>query len=188
MVLLRIAAGEDRGDRPAESGRGGNKAALKSSRIVAACPGCTAQLRTAYGKDAWHIIEHLHAAGIPEGRFDKSAPPLRIALHRPCHLARVVGPHTIDMVKDILDNVPGVQVIEYRGQDDCCGGGGGVASSRPEVAEKMARRKVRSAMEAGADLMIAPCPFCVVNLGRAGTFPVEDLTTFLAGRLDPGQN
>ncbi len=165
-----------------------NKAVLKTSRLVTACPGCTAQLRAAYGKDAWHIIEHLHAAKISEERFDTSAPPMKIALHRPCHLARVVGPHTIDMVKDILESVPGVKVIEHRDQDDCCGGGGGVAASRPEVAEKMARRKLRSAKDAGADIMIAPCPFCVVNLGRVGTMPVEDLTTFLAGRLDPGQN
>jgi Fe-S oxidoreductase len=94
----------------------------------------------------------------------------------------------MDMARDLLRAVPGVWVVEYEGEDDCCGGGGGVASSRPDVAEEMARRKVRSARRAGADMILAPCPFCVVNLRRAGSIAVEDLTEFLAGRLDPGQN
>lgn len=169
--------------------RARNEGLLNTGKVVTACPGCTVQLRAAYGADAWHIIEHLHRlGGIPRESYDRSAPAVRVALHRPCHLARVVGPHTMDMARDLLEAVPGVKVVDYDGENDCCGGGGGVASSRPEVAEEMARRKVRSAREAGADLLIAPCPFCVVNLRRAGGMEVEDLTTFLAKRLDQGQN
>jgi Fe-S oxidoreductase len=94
----------------------------------------------------------------------------------------------MDMARELLEAVPGVQIVEYEGENDCCGGGGGVASSRPDLAEVMARRKVRSALRAGAEILLAPCPFCVVNLRRAGGIRAEDLTTFLAGRLDPGQN
>ncbi len=174
---------------PLEEVHARNAGLLGTGRVVTACPGCTVELRSAYGADAWHIIEHLHGlGGIPRERFDGTAPEVKVALHRPCHLARVVGPHTMDMARDLLEAAPGVQVVEHEGENDCCGGGGGVASSRPEVAEEMARRKVRSAREAGAEIILAPCPFCVVNLRRAGGMEVEDLTTFLARRLDPGQN
>jgi Fe-S oxidoreductase len=163
-----------------------NGVLLGTGTVVTSCPGCTVQLRTANGMDAWHIIEHLHrVGGIPRARYNARAPPVKVALHRPCHLARVVGPHTMDMARELLETVPGVEVVDHEGEDQCCGGGGGVASSRPEVAEEMARRKVRSALSAGADVLLAPCPFCVVNLRRAGGMEVQDLTTFLANRLDP---
>lgn len=162
---------------------------LGSGKVITSCPGCTVQLRASYSMDAWHIIEHLHGVGgVPRDRYDARAPPVKVALHRPCHLARVVGPHTMEMARELLEAVPGVQIVEYDGESDCCGGGGGVASTRPDVAEDMARRKVLSAQSAGAEMIIAPCPFCVVNLRRAGGMRIEDLTTFLAGRLDPGQN
>ena len=167
---------------------GRNRMLLGQEQVVTSCPGCTVQLH-ALGIDAWHIIEHLHrVGGVPHERYDQQAPPVKVALHRPCHLARTVGPHTMDMARELLEAVPGVRVVEYEGENDCCGGGGGVASSRPDLAEVMARRKVRSALRAGAEILLAPCPFCVVNLRRVGGIRAEDLTTFLAGRLDPGQN
>jgi Fe-S oxidoreductase len=47
----------------------------------------------------------------------------------------------------------------------------------------MAGRKVQAALRAGAQLLLAPCPFCVINLGRIGLLNVQDLTVFLASRL-----
>jgi fumarate reductase (CoM/CoB) subunit B len=163
-----------------------NLAVMGLSTVVTSCPGCTAQLRSS-GMDPWHLIEYLHrVGGIPSSRY-RDGPPVRVALHRPCHLVRVVGPHTIDMTIDLLEAVPGVTLIEHQGQDSCCGGGGGVASSRPEVAERMARDRVGEAREAGAEVLLAPCPFCVINLRRAGGLEVQDLAVFLAERLDDGQ-
>ncbi len=152
--------------------------------VVTSCPGCTVQLRKRYGLDPQHIIEHIHGSGrLCRSSFDPSSPPIKVALHSPCHLARVVGPHTLEMARDLLDMVPGVEVVNTGLEDDCCGGGGGVASARPDVAERMAGRKVQAALRAGAQLLLAPCPFCVINLGRIGLLNVQDLTVFLASRL-----
>jgi Fe-S oxidoreductase len=52
----------------------------------------------------------------------------------------------------------------------------------------MARRKISSSRDAGAQVMVAPCPFCVVNLRHAGGVEVVDLAVFLANRLDPSKN
>ncbi len=151
--------------------------------VVTSCPGCTVQLRNAYHKDAWHILEYLHRTGLPDRAFAPRTPPVKVTLHRPCHLSRVVGPHTMDMARELLEMVPGVTVVEHEGEDECCGGGGGVASSRPEVSVRMAERKLRSARRSGADLLLAPCPFCVLNLRRAGGMEVQELSVFLAGML-----
>jgi Fe-S oxidoreductase len=89
----------------------------------------------------------------------------------------------MEMARELLSMVPGVILVDHEGEDECCGGGGGVAAARPEVAHRMASRKVVSARDAGADLLIAPCPFCVTNLRRVGGLEVEELTSFLAGCL-----
>ena len=158
------------------------------STVVASCPGCVVQLQRAYGKDALHVLEYVHSRGnLSSSMFEPHAPALRVALHRPCHLSRVVGPHTMEMARELLALVPGVTVVEHDGEDECCGGGGGVASSRPEVAARMAARKVAAARRSGADLLLAPCPFCVTNLGRVGGIAVQELVAFVAGRLRPRQ-
>ncbi len=151
--------------------------------LVASCPGCTMQLRRGYGKDPLHLLEFLAERGakLP---FDPEAPKVRVSLHRPCHLARSVGPHTIDDARRILEAVPGVEVLDHPGQDDCCGGGGGVASAAPEVAARMAQARMAAARDAGADMVLAPCPFCVVNLGRTSMMEVRDLAAFLVARLE----
>lgn len=151
--------------------------------VVTSCPGCTVQLRNMYHKDAWHILEYLHRTGLPARSFEPRGPPVKVTLHRPCHLARVVGPHTMDMARELLEALPGVIVVEHEGADECCGGGGGVASAHPEASKRMAERKLRLARGSGADLLLAPCPFCVLNLRRAGGMEVQDLMVFLAGRL-----
>lgn len=152
--------------------------------VVTSCPGCTVQLRKRYGMDPQHIIEHIHGSGrLGRSSFDPRSPPIRVALHSPCHLVRVVGPHTMEMARDLLDMLPGVEVVSTGLEDGCCGGGGGVASARPDVAGRMARQKVQAALQEGAELLLAPCPFCVLNLGRSGPLKVQDLTEFLASRL-----
>ena len=152
--------------------------------MVTSCPGCTVQLRKGYGKDAWHIIEHLHASGRTSAKiFDPRLPKVKVALHQPCHLARSVGPHTMDMARDLLALVPGVELVDTGTEADCCGGGGGLASAHPDVAARMARRRVEKALGEGAEVLVAPCPFCVLNLGKFGLMRVQDFTAFLADRL-----
>jgi fumarate reductase (CoM/CoB) subunit B len=166
-----------------------DRQSLGGKYVVTACPGCTTSLRTLIGVDAWHLIEHLdRCGGIPSHRFVRSRTTVKVSVHRPCHLARTVGPHTTEMIMGLLGSVPGIEVVDHHGQDDCCGGGGGVAATHPEVAERMARRKLSSSRDAGAQIMVAPCPFCVVNLRRAGGVEVVDFAVFLANRLDPGKN
>lgn len=149
-----------------------------AKEVVTACPGCAVQLRQANGVEALHVLEHLYESITPS-RLRWRPRPITVALHSPCHLVRSVGPHTMDYARELLASVPGLRVVDMD-DEGCCGGGGGVASAVPELATRMARRRIDSACRAGAEVLLAPCPFCVVNLERAGGLEVRELTSFLA--------
>lgn len=150
------------------------------SRVVSSCPGCTAQLIDRYGIDAMHIVEYLYEV-IGTKKISRSAKPrsLKVALHHPCHLNRIIGPHTKDYAISLVQALPGVVLIDTSDSESCCGAGGSLLSGYPEVASRMALEKVRNASTSGAELLVAACPFCVTNLGRAGGIEVMDLTDLI---------
>ncbi|MFP4171148.1 MAG: (Fe-S)-binding protein [Methanomassiliicoccales archaeon] len=148
-------------------------------KVVTSCPGCTTQMLHHYGIQPMHTIEYLYEEiGLENLPF--RARKVRVALHHPCHLARTIGPHAIDYAYEILQAIPGVEVMEMEDPEVCCGGGGAVVAGHPQVALDLAREKMRNFGESGADLLLAPCPFCKLNLDRAGG-EVEEFVTFLDG-------
>lgn len=148
--------------------------------IVTSCPGCQTHFTQQYSLQPLHTIEYLYENKRSHSRFSAKSKKLRVALHQPCHLARTIGPHVIEYAVELLQRIPGVRPVEMADADRCCGGGGGVVAGHPEMALLLARSKVRSALEAKADLLVAPCPFCVTNLRRAGGIDVKDFIVFLA--------
>jgi fumarate reductase (CoM/CoB) subunit B len=48
----------------------------------------------------------------------------------------------------------------------CCGGGGGVRTAFPNLADKLALRRIEIAKEFGIDTLITNCPFCVLSFER----------------------
>ena len=147
--------------------------------IVTSCPGCQTHFTQHYSLQPLHTIEYLYEGKRLHPRPSVKSKKLRVALHQPCHLARTIGPHAIDYAVELLQRTPGVRLMEMADADRCCGGGGGVVAGHPDVALRLAQAKVRSALEAKADLLLAPCPFCVTNLRRAGGIEVKDLVVFL---------
>ena len=158
-----------------------NEGVIGRANVVTSCPGCTEQLSDRF--DVRHIVEVLHdEIGRSALRFRAS--DAKVTMHHPCHLARRVGRHAIDDSYDLLGMVPGLKVVEMDSPDTCCGGGGGVMSAYPGLAEMMAKDKLGDARNSGADILLAACPFCVLNLRKGGGMPVEDLPTFLYRLLD----
>ncbi len=147
--------------------------------IVTSCPGCQTHFTQHYSLRPLHTIEYLYESKRSHARQSAKAKKVRVALHQPCHLARTIGPHAIEYAADLLQSLPGVRLVEMAEADRCCGGGGGVVAGHPDVALRLAQAKVRTALEAKADLLVAPCPFCVTNIRRAGGIEVKDLVVFL---------
>ena len=106
------------------------------------------------------------------------------AYHDPCYLGRHNGVY--DAPRNVLDAIPGLKRVEMarcRDRSFCCGGGGLALFYEPKEEERMGVRRVRMAAEAGANVIVTACPFCMVNVedaikvaGMEGKMTAIDLT------------
>ncbi len=88
--------------------------------------------------------------------------------HDPCYLGR--HNQVYDDPRDVLDAIPGLKRVEMtrsRDRSFCCGGGGLMLFYEPKEEERMGVKRVRMAAEAGANVMVTACPFCMVNIEDA---------------------
>jgi Fe-S oxidoreductase len=104
--------------------------------------------------------------------------------HDPCYLGR--HNQVYDEPRSVLDAIPGLKRVEMERSRDrsfCCGGGGLMLFYEPKEEQRMGVLRVRMAAEAGANVMVTACPFCMVNIedaikvaGLEGKMSVMDLT------------
>ncbi|MGM0424162.1 MAG: heterodisulfide reductase-related iron-sulfur binding cluster [Thermodesulfobacteriota bacterium] len=111
--------------------------------------------------------------------------------HDPCYLGR----HNLlfDPPRQVLDSIPGLKRVEMQRSRDssfCCGGGGLMLYYEPVEEKRMGQVRVEMADQAGANVIITGCPFCLINLedgvktsGLEGKIQVMDLTELVAGQL-----
>ena len=88
--------------------------------------------------------------------------------HDPCYLGRHNGIY--EDPRDVLDSIPGLQRVEMkrcRDRSFCCGGGGLALFYEAKEEQRMGVRRVRMAAEAGANVIVTACPFCMVNIEDA---------------------
>src|SRR5579862_774115 len=88
--------------------------------------------------------------------------------HDPCYLGR--HNQIYDDPRNVLDAIPGLKRVEMRRSRDrsfCCGGGGLMLFYEPKEEERIGVKRVRMAAEAGANVIVTACPFCMVNLEDA---------------------
>jgi Fe-S oxidoreductase len=88
--------------------------------------------------------------------------------HDPCYLGR--HNQVYDDPRDVLDAIPGLKRVEMtrcRDRSFCCGGGGLMLFYEPQEDERIGVKRVRMAAEAGANVIVTACPFCMVNIEDA---------------------
>ncbi|MFP4214193.1 MAG: heterodisulfide reductase-related iron-sulfur binding cluster [Desulfohalobiaceae bacterium] len=114
--------------------------------------------------------------------------------HDPCYLGR----HNLlyDPPRQVLDSIPGLKRVEMQRSRDssfCCGGGGLMLYYEPVEDKRMGQVRVEMADQAGANVIVTGCPFCLINLedgvktsGLEGKVQVMDLTELVAGQLKKG--
>ncbi|MEL7641961.1 MAG: (Fe-S)-binding protein [Solidesulfovibrio sp.] len=113
------------------------------------------------------------------------------AYHDPCYLGRHNGLY--EEPRAVLDAIPGLRRVEMRRSRDrsfCCGGGGLMLFYEPEEEQRMGVLRVRMAAEAGANVMVTACPFCLVNMedaikvaGLEGSMEAVDLVELVDRHL-----
>jgi len=88
--------------------------------------------------------------------------------HDPCYLGR--HNQVYDDPRDVLDAIPGMKRVEMKRSRDrsfCCGGGGLMLFYEPKEEQRIGVKRVQMAAEAGANVIVTACPFCMVNIEDA---------------------
>lgn len=112
--------------------------------------------------------------------------------HDPCYLGRHNSLY--DDPRAALDAIPHLKRIEMEGncrdRSFCCGGGGLMLFYEPEEEQRMGVLRVKMAKEAGANVIVTACPFCLVNIedaikvaGLEGEMEAIDLCELIAGQM-----
>jgi len=111
--------------------------------------------------------------------------------HDPCYLGRHNGIY--DDPRQALDAIDGLTRVELEKSRDrsfCCGGGGLMLFYEPEEETRMGVLRVNMAAEAGANVIVTACPFCLVNIqdaikvaGKEGEIEALDFTELIESHL-----
>jgi Fe-S oxidoreductase len=88
----------------------------------------------------------------------------KVTFHDPCYLGRHNGEY--DAPRQLLHAIPGLELVEMgrcRANGYCCGGGGGGmwldSFTTNHTTMRLSERRVREAVEYGADILAVCCPF-----------------------------
>ena len=152
-------------------------AGLKKFRtVVMGCSACVYTLRVSYPAEGLDMATEI--LSVPEllARSLRSVPERRdkkvVYYHDPCYLARSAG--VIDEPRKVLARVAEVRELGWSGKDtECCGGAGLLPKTMPDVADSMARRRLRDVVRGGGGTVVTSCATCAFMLGRNAPDGVE---------------
>jgi Fe-S oxidoreductase len=111
--------------------------------------------------------------------------------HDPCYLGRHNGVYEDPrQALDAIDGLTRVEMQKSRDRSFCCGGGGLMLFYEPEEETRMGVLRVNMAAEAGANVIVTACPFCLVNIqdaikvaGKEEEMEAMDFTQLIARHL-----
>ena len=150
--------------------------------VVAPSVSCTAFVRLNYprllkgkkecttAKKAIDVVEFLHDVvklNHPLGTF-----PHKVSLHNSCHGVRELGLSSpseqhvdkFNKIKDLLQLVDGIQVVEPERPDECCGFGGMFSVEETAISTQMGRDKVERHIQTGAEYITDPDCSCLMHM------------------------
>lgn len=151
--------------------------------IVAPSVSCTAFVRINYpqlfhgkkecavAKKALDVVEFLH--DVIKVKSLPSVFPHKVSLHNSCHGVRELGlsspseQHDLvrfNKIKDLLQLVQGIEVVEPERPDECCGFGGTFAIEESAVSAQMGKDKLKRHMETGAEYITGPDCSCLMHM------------------------
>ncbi|MDD2996016.1 MAG: (Fe-S)-binding protein [Paludibacter sp.] len=88
--------------------------------------------------------------------------PHKVTFHDSCSALREYG--IKDEPRQLLRNVKGLELIEMCESDTCCGFGGTFAVKNAAISTAMDEKKVRNALETGAEFIISTEASCLMNI------------------------
>lgn len=176
-------------------------ATYKPKELITTCAGCLKTFRDLYprygaadGFKVVHAVELLESL-VNENKlkFKDSADSLKVVYHDPCDMGRHMGVY--EPPRNVLKAIPGIELLEFpmnRALAKCCGGGGGMKGFDNEMASDIGYKRLASAIDLGADVLVSACPSCKGTFNQAaararkekkGKIRVMDITELVASRL-----
>ena len=148
--------------------------------IVSPSVSCTAFIRLNYprllnhqcesAKHCMDVVEFLHDVVKVDRRLGTF--PYKVSLHNSCHGVRELGLSSpteqhvakFNKIKDLLELVDGIQVVEPERPDECCGFGGMFSIEETAVSAQMGRDKVERHIQTDAEYVTGPDCSCLMHM------------------------
>jgi L-lactate dehydrogenase complex protein LldE len=109
----------------------------------------------------------------------------RAVFHCGCHQRRELG--VLEEPKELLRNVEGLELLDWKNEELCCGFGGTFSVKMPDISTAMADEKIAALEESGANTLISCDSSCLMQLkGRLGRTGHDTRVYHLAQILDGG--
>jgi Fe-S oxidoreductase len=131
----------------------------KTSKVITLCPHCLVTF--CEGREYAGRIEPIHIAELLPQLHPASAGREPVAYHDSCMLGRVCGVY--DPPRLALSQV-GARIVEMEDEREhasCCGNWGALGYSARATAEALATRRLEDARNAGAEVLLTECPWCL---------------------------
>jgi L-lactate dehydrogenase complex protein LldE len=104
--------------------------------------------------------------------------------HTGCHQRRELG--LLEEPRELLQNVEGLDLLDWENEELCCGFGGTFSVKMPDVSAAMADEKIKALEKSGADTLISGDSSCLMHLGgRLRRTGHDTRVLHLAQVLDP---
>jgi len=116
------------------------------------------------------VVEFLHDVVKLDRRLGTF--PHKVSLHNSCHGVRELGLSSpseqhvtkFNKIKDLLQLVDGIQVVEPERPDECCGFGGMFAVEETAVSAQMGLDKLERHIQTGAEYVTGPDCSCLMHM------------------------
>jgi glycolate oxidase iron-sulfur subunit len=108
--------------------------------------------------------EFLYEAGITAKLSPLSDKPLTLVYQDACHLLH--GQKISLQPRQLLRQIPGVQLREPIDAALCCGSAGVYNMLQPEVAGELGKQKVENLLNTGAELIASANPGCTIQISK----------------------
>lgn len=81
-----------------------------------------------------------------------------VTFHKPCHL------EDDNFLETILEKCENVEYRQMENYDECCGFAGQFALTNRKLSIQLSRKKAKSALQTGADIILTTCPACILGI------------------------
>ena len=165
----------------------------EATRIITISPHCLHTFKNAYPDfpDTLKIQHYTEffADQIRSGNLlPKRTIGKKVTYHDPCYLGK--RSDIYEAPRQILESIACDTFVEMqrnRAQSLCCGGGGGRMFVEMEEVERLSEKRVRQALDVGAEIIATACPWCYSQIAdgiktsnNEGKIIVKDIAELLA--------